>query len=118
MKNIDTAAGADTTFVVDPSAYAFWSSNQYQNEAPALRGDAQGTMVWKQRAPRLMFNNGGALVPVYFDVEYQKICQVAPAGTTTLNHAFRIVFRGGLQLGPQVCVSTDTGILQIAAAAE
>jgi hypothetical protein len=88
------------------------------NEAPTLRGDAQGTLVWKQRAPRLMFNNGGSLVPVYFDVEYQKICQVAPAGTTTLNHAFRIVFRGGLQLGPQVCVSTDTGILQINAITE
>ena len=118
VKNIDTTVGADATFVVDPSGYAFWSSNQYMNESPTLRGDAQGTLVWKQRAPRLMYNNGGNLTPVYFDVEYQKICQVAPAGTTTLNHAFRIVFRGGLQLGPHVCVSTDTGILQINAIAE
>ncbi len=115
VKNIDTTAGADTTFVVDPSSYAFWSSNQYQNESPVSRGDAQGTMIWKQRSARLMYKNGSALVPVYFDVEYQKVCQVAPAGTVTINHAFRIVFRGGLQLGPQVCDSGDTGILQIAA---
>jgi len=116
--SMDTTLAANATFVVDPSAYAFWSSNQYQNESPTPRGDAQGTMVWKQRAPRLMYNSGGQLVPVYFDVEYQKVCQIAPAGTTTLSHQFRIVFRGGLQLGPQVCVSTDTGILQINAITE
>lgn len=117
VKNIDTAAGANATFVVDPSSYVFWGSNQYQNLAPMPRGDAQGTMVWKQRAPRLMFNNGGTMVPVYFDIEYQKVCYVV-SGTTYLKHRFRVVFRGGLQLGPQICDSGDTGILQINAITE
>ena len=117
VKNIDTTVGANATFVVDPSSYVFWGSNQYQNEAPEMRAGDSKTLVWKQRAPRLMFNNAGTLVPVYFDITYQKACQVV-SGTEYVNHAFRIVFRGGLQLGPQVCDSGDTGILQINAITE
>jgi hypothetical protein len=112
IKNIDTTVGANATFLVDPSAYAFWSSNQFQNTTPQPRHQGSNVLVWKQRAPRLMFNNGGTLTPVYFDMEHQIACQVAPAGTRTNVHVFSITFRGGLQLGPRVCVSGDTGILQ------
>lgn len=117
IKNMDTTVGADATFVVDPSSYVFWGSNQYQNEAPEMRAGDSKTLVWKQRAPRLMFNNAGTLVPVYFDITYQKTCSVT-SGTEYTNHIFRVLFRGGLQLGPQVCDSGDTGILQINAITE
>lgn len=111
IKNIDVTVGANATFLVDPSAYVFWSSNQYTNTAPTEFGKGSTLYVWKQRAPRLMFNNNGVLTPVFFDMSMQETCTVV-GGTRYLTHTFEIVFRGGLQLAPQVCSATDTGILQ------
>jgi hypothetical protein len=67
-------------------------------------------MVWRQRAPRLMFRNGGSVVPVYFDVRKQTKCAVT-SNVTWKEHHYQIIFRGGLQLGPQVCSAAETGIL-------
>jgi hypothetical protein len=117
IKNIDSTVGANATFLVDPSAYAFWPSNQYDNTTPQPFSQGSTLYVWKQRAPRLMWNNNGNIEPVYFDMETQEVCEVV-SGVKYVNRVFAIIFRGGLQLGPQVCVSTDTGILQFNELAE
>jgi|GEM_PF-4624373 len=117
IKNIDTTVGANATFMVDPSSYAFWSTNQFQNTAPQEFSKGSTLYVWKQRAPRLVYNNNGVLTPVFFDMSTQETCAVV-SGTRYVNRVFEIVFRGGLQLGPQVCSATDTGILQFNELAE
>ncbi len=109
-KNIDTLTSLQSTFAVDPSGYAFWASNQFDMESPERWDDQYNTMVWRQRAPRLMFRNGGSLVPVYFDVRKQTKCAVT-SNVTWKEHHYQIIFRGGLQLGPQVCSTAETGIL-------
>lgn len=111
IKNIDTTVGANATFLVDPSSYAFWSSNQYSNTAPEPFTKGSTLYKWRQRAPRLMWNNNGKLEPVYFDMEMQESCEVV-SGVKYPVHVFNIIFRGGLQLGPQVCDADETGILQ------
>lgn len=111
LKNLDSTVGANASFLVDPSSYVFWPSNHYENTSPQPFSEGSTLMVWKQRAPRLMYNNNGKLEPVYFDVESQEVCEVV-SGTKYVNRIFQIIFRGGLQLSPQVCSATDTGILQ------
>ena len=110
LKNIDTLTSLASTFAVDPSAYAFWCSNQFMNEAPEGWDDQYNTFVWKQRAPRLMFRNGNTLQPVYFDVRRQTSCAVS-SNRTYRDYKYQVSFKGGLQLGPQICSASETGIL-------
>lgn len=111
IQNIDTVVGAKATFLVDPSSYVFWPSNQYENMAPEPFSNGSTLYKWRQRAPRLQYNDNGSLKPVYFDVESQEACEVV-GGVKYTNYVFNIFFRGGLQLGPQVCDASATGILQ------
>ncbi len=110
LKKLDTETELASTFAIDPSSYAFWASNEFKSEAPERWDDQYNTMVWRQRAPRLAFRNGNTVTPVYFDVMKQTKCAVSGDRNYRTFH-YKIIFRGGIQLGPQVCDSGETGIL-------
>lgn len=110
LKNIDTLTSLRSTFAVDPSSYAFWASNDFMTETPERWDDQYNTMVWRQRAPRLAYRDGNSIVPVYFDVMKQTKC-ATDSNRNLREYYYRIIFRGGLQLGPQVCSTSETGIL-------
>jgi len=110
LKNVDTLTSLASTFAIDPSAYAFWPSNDFKSTTPERWDDQYNTMVWRQRAPRLQYRDGTSLVPVYFDIMKQTKCTTA-SNRNLREYHFQVIFRGGLQLGPQVCDTGDTGIL-------
>lgn len=111
--NVDSTAGAKSTFMVDPSAMAWFSWNQYQNEAPENKLDPNNTHVWKEYDPEISFQNGPRFEALSYDVEMQRLCKVS--GAAGVRHskrygwAFNYILRGGFILGPGDC-NGGTGI--------
>lgn len=112
LVNIDAAnGGTPTTALVDAGAYGYFNVTDYDNDAPVPFHQGSNLSVFRVRSPRLSYNNGGTLQPVYYDVEIQEGCIVDSAtNKKTTETVVRVQHQGGLHLAPDIC-DDGTGIL-------
>ena len=112
--NIDVTTGRASSFLIDPTMYAFWGRNEY-SEAPQSRMDANNTVTFKEPSQTLSYWDNGTLKPLMYDIRYQRECVVVPGNPRPqYRHNWEIIFEGGLALAPQGC-NGETNILEMVA---
>jgi len=102
---LDAAVGDPSSFMIEPSAIAFFNQNEYENsEKRELKSDL---WVYKEPSMRLTYRDGQATKPVYFDVTEEWTCAVS--GNDPVKHRrysvvnVEFVLRGGIITGPPDC---------------
>lgn len=111
--NLDSVVGSTPSYVIDRSALAFHGQNEYASTTPVeIKADMVG---YRQAAPRLKYNDGGTMVPAYFDVVEQVTC-TQTAKDPAMQRRYRVLdveftLRGALVTGPPDC-GGGTGILK------
>lgn len=116
VRNVDAATSAKSTFMVDPSALAFFAWNQFSNTAPENTLDPYNTHTYQDSDPEIMYRNGNSMVPLTYDVEMQRVCK-RDSASAGIRHGHRwgwvvnYFLRGGLILGPGDCAG-GKGIIE------
>jgi hypothetical protein len=112
--NIDITTGRASSFIIDPTMYAFWGRNEY-TAAPFSHQDSDNTVTFKEPSQTLQYWDNGTLKPVMYDIRYQRECVVVPGNPRVqFRHNWEIIFEGGLALAPTGCTG-QTNILEMVA---
>ena len=119
----DRAGISDTSFLIDPNAYVFYSRNWFTETVTMVQEADKAT--WRFSLPltyldantmtkkTMMHKRNGAMVPIMIDVEMQYGCDATNTydGFTTYNPIVKYQLTGGLAFAPNV--GGSTGIVQI-----
>jgi len=124
MLNLSAVVGSNSTFLVNPNMVGFYNRSKYTS-SPIMLDAANNTQAFSVQDPELMYrrvllNESGTqrgsaeMVPVTYDVLYQKVCTDRDSGgRLTFNHTWEVMFEGAYILGPTgVSPQNTTGILK------
>jgi hypothetical protein len=111
----------DTSFLVDPNCYVFFTRNQY-SETVRNAGDANNTKLFSMplryvggngQLQTMMFNSGGVMTPVMVDCMLQYGCNSTAKvdGFPTYDYNLTMSVAGSFEFAPTT--GTTTGIVQI-----
>lgn len=120
IRDMATTTGDNSLFLVNKNMFGFFNRTAYTT-APVLINSDRDTRVFKIQDPVLKYRRvdmqgdrvvGSSIVPVEYDVIYQKVCTGNDAtGRPYSTHTFKVMFEGGMVLGP-TANSGATGILK------
>lgn len=111
-RNIDAELGYPATFILNPDVLAFWNTTF---STPTPKQLDENRWAFTIQDPELMWSKNGTLVPIRYEVEYEKVC----VGRTSLTemkftHTYFVRLLYGLDIAP-AGVNGETGILGIEA---
>lgn len=125
VRNLDTIAGADSIFLVDPNCFLGYFNSSYPN-VPTPIGDEYNTQIYSipfeyydayqegnQNVAQVSFMNAGQVVGARIDVRYQKKCNtVGNLGKTSLDHTWEFDLGACFGFVPRASMN-NTGIVKI-----
>jgi len=113
IRDLDSTLTGINSFAVTPGAYAIWNAH-YSSPVPRrLSNGSSGEERWAFTItdPEAVIFQNGRLVPLTYEVIYQRQCGGQRAGQQMYDtHTWKIVFIGGFKLAP-ASANTHTGIL-------
>jgi hypothetical protein len=112
VKNLDSSLTGKNLFAVGEGSYLFWNTEVYgstqfeqidETKYVAMVPDP----IWKYK------NGAGQLVPVMYNVVYQKVCSQRNSSTLVhqISHKYEVRLQGGLVQAP-ASETNHTGILK------
>lgn len=112
VKNLDSSLTGKNLFGVGVGSYLFWNTDVY--ETTQFTQIDENKWVAAIPDPVLKYKNGtGALVPVMYNVVYQKICSARNSSSLKhqISHKYEVRLQGGLVQAP-ASEDNHTGILK------
>lgn len=110
---VDQVVGSPATFLWDRGAIAFYTKNDYQNEAPKMNNDELNTITYNIPDKDLKFLDGGQLRPARYDVNSQVLCKTMANGRKRFGRVFQLLMNYQFISSPAPIVATQTGILKV-----
>ena len=112
VKNLDSSLTGKNLFAVGEGSYLFWNTEVYDSTQFTQIDDTKWVAmvpdpIWKYK------NGTGQLVPVMYNVVYQKVCSARNSSTLKhqISHKYEVRLQGGLVQAP-ASETNHTGILK------
>jgi hypothetical protein len=112
VKNLDSSLTGKNLFAVGEGSYLFWNTEVYDSTQFTQIDETKWVAmvpdpIWKYK------NGTGQLVPVMYNVVYQKVCSARNSSTLKhqISHKYEVRLQGGLVQAP-ASETNHTGILK------
>lgn len=119
LLDMNRVTETESTFLVNPNMFGFHCSTSY-GTAPVTIDSSKGLQAFRIADPMLRYRRSvlqgnrvvSEVVPVEYDIVYQKVCTGTDAnGKRIFDHKWEVSFVGGMHLGP-VANSGHTNIIK------
>ena len=117
IRDLDNKLGRKSTFAIDTNSYVFWNTTWGDYLPKQTDTDIFEFIV---NDPELMYNDGGSMVPVKWQVEVKRVCLDRNAiGRRRYSHTVYTRLIGGFKFGPDGTslnpAGTVKGVLEFSA---